>query len=516
MALEVEPALLLELVAEVADRLAETTTADQMAELVLTPLADTLGACLATIALRADERTLRLVATVGMPTDVTSPWAEFDIAAAVPLAASVREGRPHWLPDEEEARAQFAALPRHVSASSWCTLPLRSGSRVVGVLGLGWSERHEFPESEQQSLQTVAALLAAALAEQRPAEPDRLHLHEHAPYDDVTLACLSRTNGARCTVQRGNPRRHPGPRSVFATLLDADPELPPATLERASGVLTLCRRRRVPPALVGQAIAEITEDLDGPITGAHIEISDASGWLAVAPLDDAVLISSTAEGAGRFSPPRDGVLAGERVVMAGKEAAVVVVVTLEVGTDRDTAQQVQVAADRVTSDGRHGSAAAVLTALAEELERSETTPCVRGVLAVAMQPRPDQVARSRSLPAQPVSSRLGRRFATAALAPEAGDETAADLAIVTTELVSNAVRHAHDDVDVTVSNEAGTTTVAVTDDDDRRPTSSGDEAGGESGRGLALIRALAEETGIVPRPMGGKLVWARLRWRTED
>lgn len=515
MGIGVEPALLLELVAGVADRLAGTTTADQMAELVLEPLADTLDACLANIAMRADERTLRLVAAHGMAEPVTEPWTEFDIAAAVPLAASVRNGEAYWLPDQAEAREQFPALPEYRTASSICTLPLRAGDEVVGVLGLGWKERHEFGESERQTLHTVAALLAAALAGQRLPAPDRLTLHEHEPYDGVTIACLSRDGGAQCTVQRSKPRSSPGSTSVFATLLDADPALPPGTLERASGVLGLCRRRRVPPALVGQAIADIAQDLDGPITGAHIEISDDTGWLAVAPLDDAVVIATTPGGAGKITPPHDGVLAGERVVMAAEERAAVVVVALDVSTDPEWARRVAQAAERVSGRGVHGTATELLSALNDELEASETAPCVRGALAAVLQARPEQADRARTLPAQPVSSLLGRRFAVSALPADADDDAEESVALVMSELVSNAVRHAHDDVDLTVTDEEDGTKVAVTDDDDRAPQVSENDEELESGRGFSIIDAIADEHGVAPRPRGGKVVWARMKWRKD-
>ena len=513
MGVGVEPALLLELVAGVADRLAGTTTAGQMAELVLEPVAKTLHACVANIALRSDDRTLRLVATLGMPEDVTDPWAEFDIAAEVPLAATARTGDAYWLPDEDAARRQFQALPEYGTATSLCTLPLRAGDRVIGVLGLGWKDRHEFDESEQQSLRTVAALTAAALSGQRMPAPDRLELHEHEPYDGVTIACLSRDHGARCTVQRGKPRSAPGPTSVFATILDADPDLPPGTLDRASGVLGLCRRRSVPPALVGQAIAEIAQDLDGPITGAHIEISDDTGWMAVAPLDHAVVIAAGPGGAGELTPPHDGVLAGERVVMAGEEAAAVLVVALDANTDAEWAGLVAAAADRATSGSVHGTAADLLAALDDELTSSETAPCVRGALAVVLQPRPEQADRARTLPAQPVSSLLGRRFAVSALPPDADEDAEESVAMVISELVSNAVRHAHDDVDLTVTDEEDGTRVAVTDDDDREPTLSRQDEELESGRGFTIIDAIADETGVAPRPRGGKVVWARLGWR---
>lgn len=508
------PGLMLHLVAGIAERLSATSAAADVADAVLQPVADLLGAAVANIALRADERTLHLMATFGMPASVTDPWVEFDVAAGIPLAATVREGIPYWLSDEAHARELFPALPAYGVSRSLCTLPLRVGSEVIGVLGLGWAERHEFSAPEQQTLQTVAALTAAALARQRPVRPDQLRVHEHDGPDGVSIACLARSGGARCTVHRPKEGSRPGSTSVFATMLDAHPELPTSTVERASGVLALCRRRGTPPALVGQAIAEISDDLDGPITGAHIEVDVETRWLAVAPLDHAIVIASTAGGAGRPTPPRPGVLAGELVVMADGDAAAVLVVALDAHTDEDSAALIAAIADRVAAGPLPADAAALLAALAEELHTSETTPCVRGALAVLTAAAPEQSVRTRTLPAQPVSALLGRRFAVSALPPDAGGDVEHLAATVADELISNAVRHAHEHVEVTIADLPEGTRIDVSDDDDRAPlVDDRHDEERESGRGLTLIQALSDDLEVTPRPAGGKTVSSLLRWR---
>lgn len=55
----------------------------------------------------------------------------------------------------------------------------------------------------------------------------------------------------------------------------------------------------------------------------------------------------------------------------------------------------------------------------------------------------------------------------------------------------------------------------MTDDDDRTPSSAHSDEELESGRGVTMIEAIADETGVSPRPRGGKVVWARLRWRKD-
>jgi anti-sigma regulatory factor (Ser/Thr protein kinase) len=101
----------------------------------------------------------------------------------------------------------------------------------------------------------------------------------------------------------------------------------------------------------------------------------------------------------------------------------------------------------------------------------------------------------------------------ATLPPDTADGTSHDVELVTDELVANAVRHADNHIVLTVTDEHDGTRISVSDDGDRIPDLRplGEEA--ESGRGMAVIEALADDVGTSERPGGGKWVWARLPWR---
>lgn len=82
--------------------------------------------------------------------------------------------------------------------------------------------------------------------------------------------------------------------------------------------------------------------------------------------------------------------------------------------------------------------------------------------------------------------------------------------LLTSELVTNAVRHARsEDVDVTVRQEDEAVRVEVHDSSREPPTprEAGPEA--ESGRGLQLVAALSRAWGVKPIPTG-KTVWFEL------
>jgi anti-sigma regulatory factor (Ser/Thr protein kinase) len=115
------------------------------------------------------------------------------------------------------------------------------------------------------------------------------------------------------------------------------------------------------------------------------------------------------------------------------------------------------------------------------------------------------------LPARAESSRLGRDFAVVALGRwQLPDETVERAALVVSELVTNAVRHAGTDVRLQLEVALGELRVSVADGHPGLPAIGGAEDGtAEGGRGLRLVEAYSGAWGVEPTA-GGKVVWARL------
>lgn len=87
-----------------------------------------------------------------------------------------------------------------------------------------------------------------------------------------------------------------------------------------------------------------------------------------------------------------------------------------------------------------------------------------------------------------------------------------DLALVVSELVTNAIRYAEPPVELEIQADDDAVTVAVADGSPGRPAAQAAADDAEGGRGLTLIDHLATETGVRPRPPG-KTVWAALNRR---
>ena len=120
----------------------------------------------------------------------------------------------------------------------------------------------------------------------------------------------------------------------------------------------------------------------------------------------------------------------------------------------------------------------------------------------------------KTLRAEAGSVRQARNMVMAQLI-EAGCtiETIEAARLVTSELATNAIRHADGErytVDVDIDH--GVLRVEIVDDDPTLPVESEPEAApdAEGGRGLWLVAALAQRWGVRPTGAGGKAVWFQM------
>jgi anti-sigma regulatory factor (Ser/Thr protein kinase) len=118
-------------------------------------------------------------------------------------------------------------------------------------------------------------------------------------------------------------------------------------------------------------------------------------------------------------------------------------------------------------------------------------------------------AGAAEFPCAPDSAARARRYAHTACHSWSRDDLCDAVELVASELVANAVRHAHTSVRLSLQPTPSGVLVEVADDSPRLPERRDPGLFDETGRGLWLIDAMSNRWGVV-REQPGKRVWAEL------
>ncbi len=117
---------------------------------------------------------------------------------------------------------------------------------------------------------------------------------------------------------------------------------------------------------------------------------------------------------------------------------------------------------------------------------------------------------SARLPPAPTAARIGRQAVTDLLEAAGAAELAPDAALLVSELLANVVLHAGTEATVRASVRQGSLLVEVADGSPVIPSPLEHDLHRPTGRGLALVEALATAWGAVPTASGGKVIWFEL------
>lgn len=114
-----------------------------------------------------------------------------------------------------------------------------------------------------------------------------------------------------------------------------------------------------------------------------------------------------------------------------------------------------------------------------------------------------------------LSSAAQARAAVVACCDRLGlQEVRDDVALVVSEMVTNAVRHAAPPVALEIEVGEEDVVVAVFDGSPEQPVARAADVHAEGGRGMLLVNLLSDDHGVRAQPPG-KTVWARLRRRRQ-
>ena len=132
--------------------------------------------------------------------------------------------------------------------------------------------------------------------------------------------------------------------------------------------------------------------------------------------------------------------------------------------------------------------------------------CCLHTAVIGPDPRDRAIRRFEAAPDAP---RAARAFVTDTLRRLGSEHLIADAALVVTELATNAVVHAGCDFTVTIAPSCDAVRIEVRDGSALPPKLRPARPRAESGRGLALIAAVAGAWGV-DRASDGKIIWAEL------
>ncbi len=110
----------------------------------------------------------------------------------------------------------------------------------------------------------------------------------------------------------------------------------------------------------------------------------------------------------------------------------------------------------------------------------------------------------------PSAARAGRQHVAEQITALGAAALADDAALVAGELVANALQHGEPPIWVAATGGADRIRIAVSDGSPRPPVRPLASTGNMTGRGIALVEAVAARWGVDRDPAGGKVVWAEL------
>ncbi|MDT0394832.1 MULTISPECIES: ATP-binding protein [Streptomyces] len=131
-------------------------------------------------------------------------------------------------------------------------------------------------------------------------------------------------------------------------------------------------------------------------------------------------------------------------------------------------------------------------------------------LLLAQRPAAPLASVTTTLSTRPESVPGGRAFLSTALTAWDCDAQADDARLLVSELLANAVQHAQGPVTLHLCRTAAELTVEVGDGSPHLPEPRRAGEDEESGRGLNLVRVLADSWGVRPTDEG-KTIWFTLR-----
>jgi serine phosphatase RsbU (regulator of sigma subunit) len=151
--------------AGVALDLAAADSVGELTRIVTVSGLEALGAHGAAIGVRDGDR-LRMAVTDNLGSWAREQFSDVSLEDPLPASAAARTGRTVVLPDRAACLVFAPGMAEVVAATgneAWVALPLQAGTRNLGSLTVGWTERRSFTTQDVELLEAFAAQCAQVL-----------------------------------------------------------------------------------------------------------------------------------------------------------------------------------------------------------------------------------------------------------------------------------------------------------------------------------------------------------------
>ena len=526
--------------------LAEALTTDEVARVVVVEGGAAVGAAAGGVGLVAEDGTsLRFAALGGFGAEVAAAWTEVPLDVPTPVTEAVKARAPVFLVGPEELRNRYPALAREVATTvnrAWGVLPLVTSGRSVGAWALAWDAERGFDDDERVFMLTLADQAAVALERARlyerersiAAELQRALLPERLPeVDGASVAVRYRPGGTAAAV--GGDwydvvRLPQGTVGVVVGDVTGHGVQAAALMGQLRNAMRAYATEGHPPAAVAARVNRLLAESwpDQLATCCYLELDPAEGTATVVRAGHPPPVVVGPEGATRLAAEVDAGLPlgvdpdasyGETTLLLGPGDTVVLytdglVESAALPLGEGLERLVTVAASAGAGGGAEALADRLLGAAGSADASDDVALLVLRYEPAAHWAGADRCVRRR-LPSDRASVGAARRFAADVLAQWHATELADTVALLVSELVTNAVVHTPTDVELTLCLGPERLRVEVVDESERLPESKATDDEATTGRGLFIVEALAQAWGVEARGAGGKAVWFELA-RSED
>lgn len=521
---------------EVGQALARTMSYTEVQTVVSRDVLPLVGAAGGSIAIaERGKDVLAFLGWVGVDSEPASRWREVPLHVETPSTHAVRTGQPVWLDDPKAAAERFPLLAQELSAVAGgvAALPLPAAGEIVGSLSLLFPRPGSVSAPDRSFLSTVAAMCAQALTRARLLDlgtrtVDELQRHL-LPRELPTIAGIElavRYVPAETGMAIGGDWYDVVALPTGAVaLVMGDVEGHDLGAAALMGLVRSALRAYLieehPPSV---AVARMNTFLAGlsaerMVTVAVIHLHPGERLLTSVSAGHPTAMVSTPGGEVRdvptdVGPPLgvydDGMLWPE-TTSALPAGAVVTMFTDGLVEQRDADISVGVERVRRTlTEYADRNPEELVEQLLSGRPRASTDDVA---VLVAKSDRSDREVfegrLTRRLPPRPVSVTLARRFVRQLLAAwSIPDESAGDVEIAVSELVTNAARASEEPFELALVRSTDGLRIEVSDSSHQQPRLVVDEDDEQhtEGRGLQLVDALASRWGVQINN-SGKTVW---------